>query len=205
MQKIIFILSTFLIVALYLWERENLSIGNKSIKTSQIPSHIQQQSVKSHKIKDTPLLSSKKDALIDDLTYEPFEEEAIDFVADKREKIKGVIPLSAVRMKKDSIKNMKIGDTLALPSIAGNTYTLQVTNRSLSKRGNVSINGNFRDNGSLYTTILTEGESSAYISLNTPEGSYEVIIQNGLGFVYSSAEIEKVRIDYTKSDQIRYH
>jgi hypothetical protein len=138
-------------------------------------------------------------------SYSIFEELDIDSVRLDTEPIEGVEPIAALRMKKNTIKEIELGDTILLPSIEGSTYELTVTHKEVSSRGNVSIDGSFSENGVKYTAILTEGSKATFISMNTPEGTYEIALLNGIGYVYANSDINKAKIDYTKTDEVTVH
>jgi len=129
----------------------------------------------------------------------------MDFVALKMKKLPNTEPIMAIQMKQNKIKNMHIGDTVILPNINGLTYKLKIGTHTISKRGNTSVSGKFTDNGISYSAIITEGKTSAFISMNTPEGTYEIELMNGIGFIYQSADMDKGMIDYSKSDMIHSH
>ena len=210
MHKLLFILSTFIVVGLYIWMRPS-SIGTpeqvhvsttKTQTVTQETAHI--KSIEKNTVpyqKEFPINIRNQGRTRNDI----FEEEAIDYVVDKKGPIPGVSPVAALRMKTHSIQEIKTGDTLTLPSIEGNIYTLKIENHYVSTRGAVSVSGNFKENGNLYSAVLTEGNHTAFISMSTPEGNYEIQVEDGLGLVYASADIEQVRIDYHQNDQIDYH
>jgi len=163
-------------------------------------------------INTTPYTHTTDDAKMDNTieenypknqSYSIFEELDIDSVRLDIEPIEGVEPIAALRMKKNTIKEIELGDTILLPSIEGSTYELTVTHKEVSPRGNVSIDGSFSENGVKYTAILTEGNKAAFISMNTPEGTYEVELLNGIGYVYANSDINKAKIDYTKTDEVK--
>lgn len=135
-------------------------------------------------------------------TISPFTEADIDDTKLALKPLDGVKPIGAIGLKKGLIKQSKVGDIILLPAINGTSYALQITNRTVSKHGNVSINGFFKENGITYHATITEGDSTALLSFNAPTGSYEVELQNGLGYMYRSRDIENERIDHTKSDVI---
>jgi len=135
-------------------------------------------------------------------TISPFTEEDIDDMKSYTQPLKGIEPLSAISMEKGSIAQSKIGDTLVLPSIDGNSYEIIVKDKSLSATGNISIYGDYMENGITYHSVLTEGKEASFISMTTPTGTYEINLLQGKGYIYSSAEIENKKIDYTKSDTI---
>ena len=135
-------------------------------------------------------------------SYSIFEEIDIDGVRLALKPIEEVTPLAAFHMKQNTIKEIELGDTILLPSIDGNSYKLLITHKEVSPRGNVSIDGSFSEEGITYTAILTEGSHAAFISMNTPEGTYEIELLNGIGYAYMSNDINKAKIDYSKSDEV---
>lgn len=137
-------------------------------------------------------------------TISPFSEEDMDDTKLALKPLDGVKPISAIRLEQGLIKQSKVGDMILLPTIDGTSYELQVTHRTVSNNGNVSINGVFEENGITYHSIITEGTSTALLSFNAPTGSYEVALENGLGYMYLSKDIENERIDYSKSDMIEH-
>jgi hypothetical protein len=138
-------------------------------------------------------------------SYTIFEEIDIDSVRLELEPIAGVKPLAAFRMKQNTIKEIALGDTILLPSIDGNSYELTITHKEVSPRGNVSIDGSFTEDGIHYSAILTEGSHAAFISMHTPEGTFEIELLNGIGYVYKSNDINQAKIDYGKSDEVINH
>ena len=135
-------------------------------------------------------------------TITPFNEEDIDETKLIMETISGVEPISAIRINKELIKTVNIGDILVLPELDGVSYELEITHRTVSANGNISLNGTFSENGIPYHSIITEGGKSTLMSFSTPTGSYEVELLDGLGYIYLNADIENEKIDYTKSDVI---
>ena len=131
-----------------------------------------------------------------------FEEESIDDMKLIVDHMPDVIPVGAVRMQKGMIADIKVGDTLILPSIDGNSYELKVVNRFVSDIGNVSIDGIYMENDIAYHSILTEGKNVSFVSMNTPIGTYEVELEDGRGYIYAVSDIENAKIDYNKSDVI---
>ena len=129
-----------------------------------------------------------------------FEEESIDDMKERIEHMPDVLPVGAIRMQQGMLANLQVGDSIQLPSIDGTSYALQITNRSVSDTGNVSVDGSYMENEVTYRSILTEGKQSAFISMTTPTGTYEVELQDGIGYIYAVADIENAKIDFSKSD-----
>jgi len=143
-----------------------------------------------------------KDTIKKAQTLSPFLEEDMDDMKLQVKPLEGIEPLSAISIEKNIISNSKVGDIIVLPSIDGSYYEMIIKGKNKSAMGNVSIYGDYMENGIAYHSILTEGKQSSYISMTTPEGTYEVNLINGKGYVYSSVDIENKKIDYTKSDTI---
>ena len=129
-----------------------------------------------------------------------FEEESVDDMKERIEHMPDVLPVGAIRMQQGMLANLQVGDSIQLPSIDGTSYALQITNRSVSDTGNVSVDGSYMENEVTYRSILTEGKHSAFISMSTPTGTYEVELHDGIGYIYAVADIENAKIDFTKSD-----
>lgn len=134
----------------------------------------------------------------------PFIEEDIDDTKLTISPLANVHPISAVRIASNTIKQSKEGDTILLPSIDGTVHELLVTHSTVSSNGNATINGIFEENGITYHTVITEGTKITLLTLNTPTGSYQAELVNGLGYMYLSKDIENERIDYTKSDVMEH-
>jgi len=207
MQKILLILSgVVLLLSLYLFFQDHTAntdnTSQKTIISKKTAPYTKKEEftakVKPSKIVHTPKKKSNQYTI-----HTVFEEVDIDFVALNLKKITDVEPIAAIRMQKEKIKNIKVGESILLPVIDNNEYTIKVIHHHISERGNVSIDGSFQENGITYHAILTEGKASAYITMNTPSGSYEVEVLDGLGFIYSSSDIEQEKIDYTQSDTLQ--
>jgi hypothetical protein len=77
------------------------------------------------------------------------------------------------------------------------------SDKIIHKDGSTSITGNLINSNKKYSVVLTQGKNSSFGSLTTPEGTYEIEVLNGKGYVYSVNDIDKKRIDYTKEDVIQ--
>jgi hypothetical protein len=212
MKKITLLFALLFMVLLYLW------YAYDTIPKDSTPHNIQpitQNSVATPpvlpkaKYKDTSDIEVVKNHQIKNhqtnKSYAIFEEIDIDSVLTSITPIEDVKPIAALGMKKNSIKKIEIGDTVVLPSIDGSDYALTITHKDISSRGNVSIDGSFSENGITYSAILTEGTNAAFISMNTPEGTYEAELVNGIGYIYTSSDIVKAKVDPSKLDEIMPH
>ena len=212
MKKVLILVITFIIaLLLYIWVGEK-----KSSKPINLHTNILEKSTATtpqtplttpaNNISEHPVINiAEKENYLENQSYAIFEELDIDAIASDMTPIADVDPISALRMKQGTIKEIEIGDTIRLPSIEGMSYELSITHKEVSSRGNVSIDGSFSENGVKYTAILTEGSKAAFISMNTPEGTYEIELLNGIGYVYANSDINKAKIDYTKTDEVTVH
>ena len=117
----------------------------------------------------------------------------------------GVSPIGAIRLPKNSIKKLNIGDTVTLPNIGNNKFEAKITKKKIHKSGSVTIFGNLIDSEKGYGIILTEGKNMSFGTIITPNGSFEVETQNGVGYIYSTNDIDMSYIDHTKTDIIIPH
>jgi len=211
MKKVLILITTFIIaLLLYVWLDEgnnskpinlHTDILDKSTRTTpKIPLITPANNINEH-----PVIHIEEENYLKNQSYAIFEELDIDDIASDMAPIADVSPISALRMKQGTIKEIEIGDSILLPSIEGISYELSITHKEVSSRGNVSIDGSFSENGVKYTAILTEGSNAAFISMNTPEGTYEIELLNGIGYVYANSDIDKAKIDYTKTDEVKVH
>ncbi len=132
-----------------------------------------------------------------------FLESSINIVSQDFPQKDGIEPLSAIEIKKDSISKVKIGDTITLPFVDDAKYRAKISDKIIHKDGSTSITGNLINRDKKYSVVLTQGKNSSFGSLTTPEGTYEIEVLNGKGYVYSVNDIDKKRIDYSKEDVIQ--
>ncbi len=204
MKKTIILFTLIFIAILFVWysNHNTAKETNTLTKTSTVDLPKLQHLLPSTVPDKNRINSNIEETYLKNQSYAIFEELDIDDVPIDIKPIENVKPIAALHMKKDTIKEIEIGDTILLPSIEGNVYELTITNKTVSARGNISIDGEFSENGIRYSSILTEGSSTAFISMNTPEGTYEIEVFNGIGYIYISSDIEKEKIDHSQSDAI---
>jgi len=197
----------FLFLVLYVsFDKKN--VAKSKIYTSQVQAIDNNDTYITSVIADSKVLSRKvRKKKIENISLHEqnnaiFKEIDIDTIRSILSPIKGVEPLLALRMKQHTLKEMVLGNTLVLPNINGVSYTLDITHKEVSSRGNTSIDGHFTENGVKYTAVLTEGDKATFISMSTPEGTYEIELLNGIGYAYSVNDIENEKIDYDKSDEL---
>ena len=128
------------------------------------------------------------------------KENSIEEVEKIISKKQGVEPLFAIKIDKSTIRQLEIGETLALPYMGG--YEAKVSNKIVHKNGSVSITGNLVNADNNYVVVFTEGKSAIFGTVTTPDGAYEVETKNGQGYIYAVNDIDSKWIDYTKSDTV---
>jgi len=174
--------------SIYLTNFKKLEI-NSTKKDSYIP-----QKQKSIKNRYTP--PPYKEAI------NLFEKVDIDILKDYMPIKDGIKPILAVKISKDSIKNLKIGDKIVLPYI-DNEYEAKVIQKKINKNGDVSIIGKILDTQQEnYSIILSEGKQYSFGTINLPNQSLEIELFDGRGYIYSVNEIDNNWIDYSKDDFI---
>jgi hypothetical protein len=131
-----------------------------------------------------------------------FVYEDMDELATRVAPKSGIKPVVALSIEQGAIKSLEIGDTVVLPVVGDIYYEMEITQKTVYPNNSISVDGTFSEDGIEYTAILTEGESSSFVSMTTPQGAYEVEIFSELGYMYSVNDIQKVRIDSSVSDTI---
>ncbi len=136
---------------------------------------------------------------VDSEVFSPFT--IIDIDEVKSIKKSDINPILAVSVDGDNLLNANIGDVVELPTIGGSNYQVMITDKKRNKSGSITISGNLVEDEK-YSAVLTGSKKGLYGSITTPNGAYEIEIQNGKGYIYSVEDIEKKRVDDSKSDEI---
>ena len=131
-----------------------------------------------------------------------FEDADMEEMKTKLKTKPKVEPLLAYKMKKGSIKNLFVGDTLVLPEVDGMQHTLKIEASKTNANGSVTARANIEGADAEYYAILTEGAKTSFITLNTSEGVYEFETINGNGYVYSGTEMHNNMNDFSKTDAV---
>ena len=166
-------------------------------KNTSSAKNVKKEPVKTEAVQK-PVYNVKETVYLDDV-YEPVS------VAEMKTKIEAkakVEPIGAYTMPEGTIRKLYYGDTILLPDVAGHDYELKIEKRTIGKSGSVILEASVGGDDSIVRSVLTEGERTSYITLNTAEGVYEFESIDGNGFVYSSADIKNQMIDYSKTDGI---
>jgi hypothetical protein len=161
--------------------------------------------IKTQSKKELKKIEVNQTETIDNSRYvdDIFVYEDMDELATRIAPKSGIKPVLALSIEQGAIKSLEIGDTVVLPVVGGDIYyEMEITQKTVYPNNSISVDGTFTENGIEYTAILTEGESSSFVSMTTPQGAYEVEIFSELGYMYSVNDIQKVRIDPSVSDTI---
>jgi len=174
---------------------ENKALPTQTIITQALkPISSTKEIKKEHK----PIYFIKEDVKIDNA----FESVDIDTMKYEIPHKKGVEPIAAFTYKPGTIKTLRKGDSIILPEINNIKYELKVTKTKLNQDGSKTVTANIDGGNSVNFALLTEGKNTAFMTLNSPEGVYQVEIFNGKGYVYNSRDIAHAYIDYSKSDEV---
>ncbi len=130
-----------------------------------------------------------------------FEYADIEEMKTKMKPKPKVEPMGAYTFKKNSIKGLFVGDSLVLPEINGQEYTLKTESTKVNSNGSVTVKSSIEGQEGSYA-IMTEGEKASFITINTSEGVFELETLNGNGYIYSSADMRNAMIDYSKTDEV---
>ncbi|CAA6810323.1 MAG: Unknown protein [uncultured Sulfurovum sp.] len=107
----------------------------------------------------------------------------------------------AIEVTQNSIAQLSVGDIIKLPALGQVEYEAKITKKISHKNGSTSVTGNLvGDQNEKHSVILTEGKSTSYASISTPEGAFEIQTINGVGYVYSVKDIENQYVDPDKKD-----
>lgn len=147
-------------------------------------------------------------------TVEPeISEDAIDIMVEASmsdvEKAfpskKGIKPVVAINLPQNSIKGLKVGETISLPNMGDGQFDAKVANKTTNNNGSVTIAANIIDTGNQYSVVLTEGKNMTFGTVSTPNGSFEIEVKDGIGYIYDTDDIDNAWIDYGKTDTLDPH
>lgn len=146
-----------------------------------------------------PTYFIKKDIKVEDA----FEYMSVEDLNDELPHKKNVEPIAAFTMKAGSIKNLRKGDSIVLPEINNAEYELKVTDRTLNADGSVTSTAKIEGYDSLNLSLMTEGTNTAFMTISSEDGVFQIEVVNGKGYVYDMNDIKRAYIDYTKTDEMR--
>lgn len=113
-----------------------------------------------------------------------------------------ILPIVMFKIERKTIKNLILGDLIDLPTINGITYTGKVIQKKKNSNGSVTIITKLQGEDDKHYSVLTEGDSTSFISIFSPSGNFELNSVNGYGYGYSSKDIRDTMIDFSKKDTI---
>lgn len=114
----------------------------------------------------------------------------------------GITPVAGIEISKGTISSLKVGDRVLLPYMGTGEYEAEISAKTTHANGSVSVTGNLLDGTNQYSVVLTEGKNTAFGTVSTPDGSFEIETKDGQGYVYSTDEIDNKWIDYNQSDTL---
>lgn len=103
-----------------------------------------------------------------------------------------------IKMNTELLKNVVPGDQIQLPVLDGSEYTIDIEKVNDDKK-NVNIRGRVEAQGESYLATITQGEKRTFATISTPNGTYDLRLVNGKGWVYESDQLN-AHIDTTKPD-----
>ncbi|HEO97898.1 MAG TPA: hypothetical protein ENO02_01205 [Epsilonproteobacteria bacterium] len=164
-----------------------------SAQPTKTPHSLEQAKIKQA---NSPVYIVKKGERVEDA----FEYASVDDMEEKIPFKKNVKPIEAFTLKTGSIKKLRKGDTIVLPEINNIEYELKVSDRQKNADGSITLRAEIVDDDSISFSLMTEGQNTAFITLSSPEGTYQLEVYNGNGYVYDTNDIKRARIDYSKTD-----
>jgi uncharacterized protein YxeA len=170
-----------------------ISQKNESEQTS--PTLLKETEVK--KMEDTPQPDKGKNSVVTTL-YETISSDEARVTTKPR---KNVPHVSAIKLN-SSLDKLNQGDNIQLPDIEGVDYDIIVTHIQDHNDGSKSVTGNFSDEDITYTATITTSQKSIYITLSTPNGTYEIEGNNNIGYIYRSDTIKKHLFSPRKTDVV---
>ena len=109
-----------------------------------------------------------------------------------------IAPLQNIEM--DNITSqLTVGAQISLPEIEGNQYIATIDTTKKLENGDISANGHIEAYGDKYPVTLTQGRTSFFGSISTPNGIYQISVVNGKGTVHSVKDLDK-KIDPNTPD-----
>ena len=149
-------------------------------------------------IKNLDMSDISEDDLKQELHITPFQEVDISDI-DTIKKKSDVEPVGGVFIAKGQISTLKVGDVVEVPLLGSSNYRVKITERKVNPSGSVSVSGNLVEDNK-YSATFTEGKNSAYASITTPDGAYEVESVGGKGYIYSVSDVERKRVNPNGTD-----
>jgi len=101
------------------------------------------------------------------------------------------IQARALQLNLETISRLRPGDdfTVSIPQ-TGQNYTLAVDSVGTHQNGDRRVTGSFKNETLPYNIILTEGRTSTFATINTPDGSYMLEAIGNSGWITSLADLD---------------
>ncbi|RUM73974.1 MAG: hypothetical protein DSZ10_02420 [Sulfurovum sp.] len=125
----------------------------------------------------------------------------LDALQSKKLALQGITPQSVWQIDVEKLKKLLPGDT-ALFTVDGVDYPVKIKEKEKVYGDHVVLTGSYEDEEVAYGSTITIGSDNAQITLLTPEGEYESMIDHGRGYVYRSSAIEEKWVDNTLPDTL---
>jgi len=181
-------------------EKQKVSVASTSIATFA-PQAKEKKIVSIEVEKQSEQKIELKNKRVSEYAFEPLQIEEARKQHPHKTKVP---PLSAFHYKKGTIRSLSQGDEITIPDVEGIDYALTIKKRKLSKRGTVTLNASLENpEGVIIDSVLTEGKRVAFVTLNTPNGAYEIESFDGVAYLYALSDIRNNMIDFSKSDVMR--
>jgi hypothetical protein len=114
----------------------------------------------------------------------------------------GVEPLGAFIYATGALSALAVGDEIMLPDLEEASYTATVSSRIVNPDQSVTLKATLEGESQRYYAMMTEGVNTAYLTITTPNGIYEVEIIDDKGYVYSQSAMKRAWIDPTRTDAV---
>jgi hypothetical protein len=175
---------------------------NKSIPTLETPSAIKNNE-HSLPIQNDLLPPAGEETQTTDIITDLWENIEPETVFSDFPPEKDVKPIKAIRLSEaDLIGTLKEGDLVKLPAIHGEEYTATITETKNFDNGSSSVTGSYELNGEKHTVTFTQGIKTGFGTFSTPNGTYQISLLGGKGYIYSSDALDATRIDTSKPDTL---
>ncbi|MFT4633358.1 MAG: hypothetical protein ACI8PP_002774 [Candidatus Pseudothioglobus sp.] len=102
---------------------------------------------------------------------------------------KGIVA-RAMRLNLKKIAGLRAGDdiTVSIPQ-TGQNYTMDIDSITTHKNGDRRVTGSLQNETSPYNMVLTEGKTSTFATIITPDGAYMLEALGASGWITSLADL----------------
>jgi hypothetical protein len=101
------------------------------------------------------------------------------------------IEARALHLNLEKISELRAGDdiTVLIPQ-TGQNYTMGIDSISTHQNGSRRVTGSVQNATSPYNIVLTEGKTSTFATINTPDGAYMLEAIGNSGWITSLADLD---------------